>query len=375
MENFELIVTSASGVESCVKKELLSLGYTSPKAVEGKISIDGNGYDIAKLNMFLSCANRVFLKLTTFRADTFDMLFECVNSFDWIPIIPFNAKINVTGKSKNSKLFSVSDIQSIIKKAIVTKLSAHYGKRILPESGAEYGIEFLINNDEITLMLNTSGDGLHKRGYRDLVGSAPIKETLASALLDLSDFSAETPFCDPFCGSGTIVIEAARKALKIAPGRDRKFAYCEWDFIPADAYKLAYEQALDEEIRSLDLNFAGYDIDKNAISLAMRHAERAGVRKYIHLQVRDVAEFKSKKKNGCIITNPPYGERLLDIKSVNSLYRTLGQVYRALDNWSLYVITSAPYFEKNLGIKAERNRKLYNSNKECHFYQFPKSVK
>ena len=372
MDKFDLIITSASGVESVVKNELRTLGFTSPRCNDGKILLSGNGYDIARINMFSGSADRVYIKLTSFYADTFDMLFEYVNSFDWIPILPFNAKIIVTGKSKSSKLFALSSIQSIIKKAILTRLSQHYKRKVFPENGVVYRIEFHIDKDEVTLLLNTSGDGLHKRGYRDLVGEAPIRETLAYAMLSLSDFSAENPFCDPFCGSGTIVIEGARKALGIAPGRDRKFDFTYWDFIPSDAYKIAREEAIDRETPDKKLRFYGFDINPDAISIASHHAEKAGVRNKIHLQVQDVANFKNRYKNGCIVTNPPYGERLMDATSVAGIYKTLGNVYKELDNWSLFAITSAPNFEKAFGKKAPKNRKLYNSNKECHFYMYSK---
>ena len=373
MNKFDLIITSASGVETIVKKELRELGFNSPRSFDGKILLQGDGYDIARINMFSGSADRVYIKLTNFYADTFDKLFECVEAYDWIPILPFNANIIVTGKTKSSKLFALSSLQSIIKKAILTKLSKHYKRKIFPENGVTYRIEFHINNDEVTLLLNTSGDGLHKRGYRDLVGEAPIKETLAHAMLALSDFSADNPFCDPFCGSGTIVIEAARKALSIAPGRDRKFDFSYWDFLPEKAYFRALEEAKDKETPNKNLQFYGFDIDSNAISIASHHANKAGVRGKIHLQVQDVSNFKCRYKNGCIVTNPPYGERLLDLKTVGIVYKALGNVWRALDNWSLYAITSAPNFEKNIGQKAFKNRKLYNSNKECHFYIYPKN--
>lgn len=370
MQNYKITVTCASGVESAVKKELRLLGFPSSKALEGGISLEGSSFDVARLNMFLSCADRVYITLCSFKATTFDELFDGVCSFPFGDIIPFNARIVVNGKCRNSRLFAVSSCQSVIKKAILTSLSKKYRRNIFPENGEFYRVEFLISSDEVTLMLNTSGEGLHKRGWRDLVWEAPIKETLACAMLELSDFTPENPFCDPFCGSGTIVIEAARKALCIAPGKNRSFDYTKWDFFDENAYRLTLEEALDKETPDRKLHFYGFDVNPEAIALASRHALKAGVRDKIHLQVQDVKDFRCSLKNGCIVTNPPYGERLLSIKEVAALYRTLGNVFRSLDNWSLFAITSAPDFEKNLGLKADKNRKLYNSGIECRFYQY-----
>lgn len=370
MQKYKITVTAASGVESAVKNELRTLGFPSAKALDGGINVEGTATDIARLNMFLSCADRVYITLCSFKATTFDELFDGVSSFPFGDIIPFNARIIVNGKCRNSRLFAVSSCQSVIKKAILTSLSKKYRKKLFPENGEYYRVEFVISSDEVTVMLNTSGDGLHKRGWRDLVGEAPIKETLACAMLSYSDFSPENPFCDPFCGSGTIVIEAARKALGIAPGKNRGFDYAKWDFFDGNAYKLAYEEALDKETPDRKLHFYGFDINPDAISLASRHAVRAGVRDKIHLQVQDVKDFRCSLKNGCIVTNPPYGERLLTPKEAAAVYRTLGEVWRNLDNWSLFAITCAPDFEKNLGKKCDKNRKLYNSGIECRLYQY-----
>lgn len=370
MQKYKITVTAASGVESAVKNELRTLGFPSAKALDGGINVDGTATDVARLNMFLSCADRVYITLCSFKATTFDELFDGVSSFPFGDIIPFNARIIVNGKCRNSRLFAVSSCQSVVKKAILTSLSKKYRKKLFPENGEYYRVEFVISSDEVTVMLNTSGDGLHKRGWRDLVGEAPIKETLACAMLSYSDFSPENPFCDPFCGSGTIVIEAARKALGIAPGKNRGFDYAKWDFFDGNAYKLAYEEALDKETPDRKLHFYGFDINPDAISLASRHALRAGVRDKIHLQVQDVKDFRCSLKNGCIVTNPPYGERLLTPKEAAAVYRTLGEVWRNLDNWSLFAITCAPDFEKNLGKKCDKNRKLYNSGIECRLYQY-----
>lgn len=369
MDNFDIVITCASGVETFVKRELKTLGFPEAKAVDGKITVRGGGLDIARLTMFLHTAERVYIKLTTFVAEDFNALFDMTYAYDWDTVIPFNAKLLINGKSRNSKLFALSSCQSIIKKAILEKLKKHYSRTVFPESGETYSVDFGIVNDEVTLYLDACGMGLHKRGYRDWVGEAPIKETLACAMLYLSDFSYENAFCDPFCGSGTIAIEAARLALNIAPGRDRNFDYTAWDFIPRGVHELALAEARDGE-KDLPLHFCAYDIDKNAITLALRHAERAGVRDKLHIQVRDVAELKSRFSDGCIVTNPPYGERLLNQTEAYALYKTLGEVWQKLNNWSIFVITSAPKFEKYFGKKSDANRKFFNAEKECHYYEY-----
>ncbi len=370
MNEYKITVTAASGVEGIVKNELKKLGFPDCRAIDGGITLDGTATDVARLNMFLRCADRVYISLGTFHAETFNELFDGVAALPLGDIIPFNAKIIVNGKCRRSKLFSVSDCQSIVKKAILTSMGRKYNRSVFPESGETYRAEFVISSDEATIYLNTSGEGLHKRGWRDLVWEAPIKETLACAMLELSDFSAESPFCDPFCGSGAIIIEAARKALGIAPGKDRSFDYQKWDFFDETAYKLAYEEAEDNENRNATLHFYGSDINPKAISLAVRHATRAKVKDKIHLQTMDVSDFRCAKKDGCIVTNPPYGERLLTKKETAEVYAALGKTWKALHNWSLFAITSAPNFEKNLGKKCDKNRKLYNSGLECRLYEY-----
>ena len=374
MQTHTITVTAASGVESVVKKELKSLGFPNAKAIDGGISVEGSLYDVARLNMFLGCADRVYLALGSFSARSFDELYDGVRSLPLSDIIPFNAKIIVNGKCRKSRLFAVGSCQSVVKKAIISSLSDKYRKRIFPENGETYRFEFVISSDVATVYLNTSGDGLHKRGWRDFVGVAPIKETLACAMLELSDFTPENPFCDPFCGSGTIVIEAARKALGIAPGRDRNFDFQKWDFFDEKAYSLALEEARDKEKLGLHLRVSGFDINPDAISLSLRHAKKAGVENAVHFQIQDVKDFRSSKKDGCIVTNPPYGERLLDEKQSRALYSELGKVWRALNNWSLFAITSAAGFEKSLGKKCDKNRKLYNSGLECHYFCYYRTL-
>ena len=372
MEKQQIIVTCAAGVESVTKKELRDLGFVAPKANDGKITLLGTAEDIAVLNMFLRTGERVLLALDTFDAPSFDELFDKVKAYPWSDILPFNARILVNGKSKKSQLFHINSCCSIVKKAILRCLSEKYRRSSFPENGETYRVEFFINENVVTLALDTSGAGLHKRGYRDLVGKAPIKETLACALIDLSGFTPDRAFCDPFCGSGTIVIEAARKALGIAPGIDRAFDYASWDFLDGNAhYRTALEMAKAAVKTDVQLRMYGFDIDKNAVSLASRHAMRAGVSDYVHLQVQDVSKFSSRYKGGYIVTNPPYGERLLDLKKANELYGVLGSVWRNLDNWGMYVITAAPQFEKYFGKKCDKTRKLFNANIECRFYEYP----
>lgn len=370
MQNYDIRITTATGVEAAVKKELRLLGFPETKALDGGISLRGTALDVARFNMFLRCADRVYIDLFSFTAETFDDLFDGVSSFDFGSILPFNAKILVNGKSKSSKLFALSACQGVVKKAILSSLSRRYRKNIFPESGETYRFEFSLVHDVFTLSLNTSGDGLHKRGWRDLVGEAPLRETLASALLSYSDFSAENPFCDPFCGSGTIVIEGALRALNVAPGKLRSFDFVKWDFFDRNAYKTALEEALDRETPDKKLRFYGFDINPKAVSLATRHALRAGVKDHIHFQVQDVKDFRSPYPNGCIVTNPPYGERLLTEKEAYALYAVLSDVRDRLKNWSLFALTAAPRFEKAFGRPADKRRKLFNSNIECCLYSY-----
>lgn len=367
--NYDIVVTSAFGAEGILKKELAKMSFFDAKAVDGSINLTGTAYDVARLNMFLHTAERVFIKVDSFPASTFDELFDGVFSVCWENFLTGNSRLIVNGKSVKSKLFSLSDCQKIVKKAVLNRMSKVLKISRFYENGAETEIVFSIRNDVCTLLINTSGKGLHKRGYRDYVGAAPLKETLACSLLLLSGFSAEKPFIDPFCGSGTLVIEGARMALGIAPGRDRDFAYRHWDSFDSTVYDLVVEEAKDGE-KTKKLSFAGYDCDPEAIKLCFRHAERAGVREYVHFQTRDVKELSSSQKNGVIVTNPPYGERLLTTGQTNALYRLFGETVKNLEGWEIDVITSSPQFEKYFGRKSDANRKFFNANKECHYYMF-----
>ena len=369
-EKLNITLTCASGVEKALKSELTRLGYGDAPAINGALTIEGSPLDVARLNVNLRTADRVYIRVAQFTALTFDELFDGVKSIKWEEFFPVDAKVLVNGKCVKSKLFAISACQSIVKKAISDRLCRVYKTNRLSESGAEYGLEFSIFKDEVTLYINTSGAGLHKRGYRDLVGIAPIKETLASALLLFSDFYKEKPFADPFCGSGTIAIEAARIALNIAGGVNRTFAFNRWNNFDKKYFDLAFSEAKDKEDRNRKLEFFASDIDPKAVKLAKRHAERAGVADKIRFETQSVKNFKSDLSNGTIVTNPPYGERVYDIKEAEICYKWLGEAYKKLDGWSAFVITSAKSFEKHFGKKCDRERKLYNSNRECKYYYY-----
>lgn len=371
-EKLNITLTCASGLEKALKSELKRLGYEEAPINNGAMTISATAEDVARLNLNLRTADRVYIKLKEFTAVTFDELFDAVKEIEWERFIPENARIIVNGKSVKSKLFALSACQSIIKKAIAVRLTNKFNVHSLAESGSEYGVVFWIFKDSVSILLNTSGQGLHKRGYRDLVGIAPIKETLASGLLLLSDFYYKNPLADTFCGSGTIAVEGARIALNVAPGINRKFAFNYWHNFNEKYYKIQYEQARDNEKRDCKPEIFASDIDPKAIKLATRHAERAGVKDVIKFSTKDVKNFSCDLSGGTIVTNPPYGKRVYDKDEARACYKSLRNVYDKLDNWSLYVITSAKDFEKQFGIKADKIRKLYNSNEECKYYYYLK---
>lgn len=371
-DNFDVVLKCASGVESVLKKELFRFGISETPAINGSITIKGNPQMIARLNINLRTCDRVYIKLGEFTAVSFDELFDNVKEINFEDYIPIDAEIRVNGKCVKSQLFSITDCQKIIKKAIVSRYQRKYHINRLMETGFLYEIEFSIFKDKVTILLNTSGEGLHKRGYRDLVGIAPIKETLASSLLLMSDGFYKNPFLDPFCGSGTLAIENAKIALNIAPNILRKFAFNNWKNFDEKFYKNAYEEAKDNEQLDRKVEIYASDIDKKAISLAIHHSERAGVRNRINFEVKQVKDVEIGKSNGTIVTNPPYGERVFDKREAEKCYQDLRFMYEKLDNWSLFLITSANNFPKVFGKKPDRERKMYNSNKECKFYYYYK---
>ncbi len=359
----ELSVTSASGIEAVTKRELEGLGYAPGGATYGRISFEGDYRDMARANVMLRTANRVFINIARFHAETFDELFDGIKNIPWQSIIPKNARVIVNAKSFKSKLYALSSIQKITKKAIVTAMGSLF------ESGGTYTLEVVVNEDDVLVALDTSGTALHKRGYRTYVGEAPLRETLASAIILLSIWKWDRPFVDPFCGSGTLPIEAALIATNTAPGLNRNFAF--ENFIKApEVITSVKEEARDNIVLDRDLRISGFDINKDAISLALRHARNAGVDSKIHLQVADMRILSSRFSHGVIVTNPPYGERLLGEKELQTLYRDFGKVYRSLDDWSAYVITSYDNFERYFGARADKTRKLYNSELECKLYRY-----
>lgn len=368
--DFRVAVTSASGVEAVTKRELVRLGIPVAPAENGLIVFDGSLKDAARSNLFLRTADRVYLVLHEFEARDFNALFDGVSEVVWEDMFPRDAKINVQAKSENSALFALSTIQSIVKKAICVRLMKKYRVMSLTEDGVAMRVKITVLNDKVTVLLDTSGEPLHKRGYRDLVGEAPLKETLAAALILLSVWNPDRALIDPFCGSGTIPVEAARIGLNIASGRDRAFAFEEWAFFPKDIIKEARQECLDTQTLDRKLRISGFDIDENAIGLARRHAERAGVADSIHLQTCDMREVKSRYRFGVVVTNPPYGERLLNEREALNLYKDFGKWFKSLQDWSLYAITSLDGFERAFGAKADKNRKLYNGKLKCRLYQY-----
>lgn len=364
--NIEVAV--ASGIEAVTKRELISLGYVPGGSNFGRIQFAGDYTDVLKANMFLRTANRVRIVLGAFKAKTFDELFEGIFAIDWQHILTKDACILLNAKSSKSTLFALRSIQSISKKAIIAKLSNYY-KGTFEENGAVYAIEVSITDDVATVTLDASGDGLHKRGYRTYLGDAPIRETLAAAMILLSVWNPDRALIDPFCGSGTIPVEASMIGLNIAPGMNRNFA-CE-NFQNAPLVREQLQKEAEQLIdRDKVLHISGFDINPDAISLALKHAERAGVRDKIHLQVGDMRDVSSRFSHGVIITNPPYGERLMDEKELRVLYKDFGEMTDKLDNWCVYAITSYKAFEKYYGKRASKVRRLYNSELECNFYQY-----
>lgn len=364
----DILVPSAFGAEAVVKRQLYKLGYSDTTALDGKVSLSGDWKDIARLNMFLRSGERVLLKIATFTATSFDEVYDNVSAIRWFDYMDKSACVLVDVKSVNSTLGAEKAVGGVMKKAIMNSLFAKYRVQLL-EDGARYIVGLYIKNDVATLTLDTSGEGLHKRGYRTLAYSAPLKETLAATLIDLTVYNKDKQFADLFCGSGTLPIEACIKALNIAPGKNRSFDFENWKGIDKSVIKLTKEEALDGEIRE-KIKVFGYDINKNAISIARFHAKNAGVEEFIHFQASDMREFSSSKRFGVICSNPPYGERLGEEKEVTKLYKDLGALVSALPDWNAYILTSHPLFENCFGRNADKRRKLYNANIQCCFYSY-----
>lgn len=365
----EICVTSASGIEAVTKRELYKIiGKEDLSAINGRIKFEGDESDVAKCNLNLRTGNRVEIVLGGFKAETFDDLFEGIKAIPFEEYICRDGKIIVNAKSVQSKLFAYSAIQSVSKKAICERLCKKFGVNELNESGARYKIEVAALKDYVTVTLDTSGDGLHRRGYRGLVGEAPLKETLAAALVELSVWNKSRPLADLFCGTGTIPIEACMIALNIPAGLNRGFDFQNWKCFDKKIFDRAAEEAKANIVIDADLRIGGFDIDDKQLKLARKHAELAGVDKYIHFQRADMRDFSSRFSHGVIISNPPYGERLSDRKEVEKLYRDYGKKVASLDDWCAYTLTPVDDFERLFGKKADKKRKIYNGKIECCYY-------
>jgi len=372
MEAYELIAPCHFGMEAVLKQEITSLGYEMTSIEDGRVAFRGDGGSVCRANLFLRTTERILLKVGQFGAVTYDELFEKTKQIPWERYIPKDGKFWVAKASSiKSKLFSPSDIQSIMKKAMVERLKQKYRLEWFDESGEEYPVRVTILKDVVTIGLDTSGESLHMRGYRKLTARAPITETLAAALIMLTPWNEERLLIDPFCGSGTFPIEAALIGAGIAPGINRNFRAEKWkNLIDGKLWKNAREEADDMVLRDVDLQIRGYDIDPEAISLARKNAELAKVGGKIHFQQRGVSELSSNRKYGFIITNPPYGERTSDKEKLPDLYREMGRAFKGLDTWSYYIITGYEEAERYIGRKADKNRKVYNGMLKTYFYQY-----
>ena len=372
MDNYEFIAPCHFGLEAVLKKEIINLGYAITKTEDGKVTFTGDTSAICRANIFLRTTERVLLKAGSFKATTFDELFEGTKAIPWEQFIPENGKFWVAkATSIKSKLFSPSDIQSIMKKAIVERLKSKYNINWFQEDGASFPIRVTIMKDEVTIGLDTSGESLHKRGYRLATVKAPITETLAAALIMLTPWNKDRILVDPFCGSGTFPIEAALIGANIAPGINRSFTAEEWQhIIPKKEWYNAINEAQDLIIHGLDMDIQGYDASNDAIKASMENARNADVDHLIHFQKRPLAQLSHRKKYGFIITNPPYGRRLDEPDEMPGLYKEIGEVYRNLDSWSMYLITAYENAEKYIGKKADKNRKIYNGMIKTYFYQY-----
>lgn len=372
MQEMEFIAPCHFGLEAVLKREITDLGYEIVSVEDGRVTFKGSAEALVRANIFIRTAERIMLKVGSFRAVTFDELFEGTKALPWEEMIPKDGKFWVTKATTNkSKLFSGSDIQSIVKKAIVDRLKGIYHINWFEENGAEYPIRVFILKDIVTIALDTSGVSLHKRGYRQLVGKAPISETLASALIMLTPWNKDRILVDPFCGSGTFPIEAAMIGANMAPGMNREFTAENWkNIVPKKVWYEAVTEAEDAILRDVKMNIQGYDLDSGIVKCAMQNAREAGVDEHIHFQQRDMRDLSSPKKYGFIITNPPYGERLEDKADLPKLYKDIGATFDKLDTWSKFIITSYEDAEKYLGRKATKNRKIYNGMIKSYFYQY-----
>lgn len=372
MKTFELIAPCHFGLEAVLKREIYDLGYEISQVEDGRVTFIGDAEAICRANIFLRTAERILVKVASFRAVSFEELFNKTRGIDWEPWIPEDGKVWVKKASSiKSRLFSPSDIQSIIKKAIVEKMKICYDMDQVPETGAQYPLRVFIKKDIVTIALDSTGNSLHKRGYRTSMAKAPISETLAAALILLTPWKADRILVDPFCGSGTFPIEAAMIAANIAPGMNRSFLSESWtNLIPRKLWYDTVNEANEMVDTEVAVEIQGYDIDADVVKAARENAARAGVDHMIHFQQRPVSALSHSKKFGFIITNPPYGERLEEKEALPALYRAFGERFELLDEWSAYIITSYEGVEKDMGRSADKNRKVYNGMLKTYFYQF-----
>ena len=367
--NFELCVPCLLGLEGPIADELKRMKQENVHSENGRVYFSGDFEAIARANVNLRVGERVLIELGKFEANTFDELFERTKALPWEMLIPKNGAFPVKGYSLNSKLFSVSDCQKIIKKAVVERLKSVYGIQWFPEDGETYQIQFSIMKDVASLCIDTSGEGLHKRGYRPAHNAAPLKETMAAAMVTLSRYRGREDFCDPFCGSGTIPIEAALIAKNRAPGLNRDFSAMKWSGFDAGIWTKVRKEARDKEFHG-DYRIIGSDIDPNALEIAKENAARAGVLDVVRFEKADATKFDRVTEKGIIVTNPPYGERIMEKQEAEMLYRGFGEAWRNTENWKLYLLSSHTEFERTFGKTADKKRKLYNGMIKCDLFMY-----
>lgn len=373
MKRYELIAPCHFGLEAVLKREIIDIGYDVTQVEDGRVSFIGDEEAICRANVFLRTAERILIKIGKFHAETFEELFQGTKALEWEEFIPANGKFWVAkAASIKSKLFSPSDIQAIMKKAMVERMKETYKVGWFSEDGSSFPVRVFIMKDEVTVALDTTGESLHKRGYRKLTAKAPIAENLAAALIMLTPWKADRILVDPFCGSGTFPIEAAMMAANMAPGMNRHFTAESWPhLIRKEEWKDVVEEAESLILTDVETDIQGYDIDDKMVAISRENAKLAGVDSMIHFQRRSVEQLSHSKKYGFIITNPPYGERIEDKKNLPELYQMIGNRFKALDSWSMYLITAYEQAEASIGIKAAKNRKIYNGMMKTYFYQFP----
>ena len=373
MRKFELIAPCHFGLEAVLKREITDLGYDVVQVEDGRLTFIGDEEAICRANVFLRSAERILIKVGSFHAETYEELFQGTKALELEEYIPKDGKFWVTkAASVKSKLFSPSDIQSVMKKAMVERLKGIYRENWFPEDGAPFPFRVFLMKDEVTVALDTTGESLHKRGYRKLTAKAPIAENLAASLIMLTPWKGDRILVDPFCGSGTFPIEAAMMAAHMAPGMNREFTAEKWHhLIDQKEWYYVTDEARELIDLNVDTDIQGYDIDEKMVGIARENARLAGVEKLIHFQRRGIDLLSHSKKYGFLITNPPYGERIEDKKNLPALYRTIGDRFKALDSWSMYLITAYDRAEEDMGVKAAKNRKIYNGMMKTYFYQFP----